>query len=183
MPIRKPRSNMPVTLITHKPANTYSGEVLVCYIFSNSRPPKGIAGYVDWIMDGQISDLIIKSKVKGEFCESLLMAAGAKIKTHFILIIGAGSPGSLKLKMIKKIGFYTINVLKGLKVSHFGLYPHDLFLSNLDVFRTLDQLFAGIKEGAKKENIQINILSNSQGQEDIIEKWIKDKTFILKPKT
>ncbi|MGA1864181.1 MAG: M17 family peptidase N-terminal domain-containing protein [bacterium] len=172
---------MPVTLITHKPANTYSGEVLVCFIFSNSRPPKGIAGYVDWIMDGQISDLIIKNKVKGEFCESLLMAAGSKIKARFILIIGAGSPEGLEPKMIHKVGLYTINVLKGLRVSHFGLYPHDLFLSHINVFDTLDELFAGIKEGAKEDNIQISLLSNSQGQEDIIEKWIKDKTFILKP--
>lgn len=174
---------MPVTLITHKPANTYSGEVLVCYIFSNSRPPKGIAGYVDWIMDGQISDLIIKNKVKGDFCESLLMAAGSKIKTHFILIVGAGNPENLKQKMIRKVGLYTINVLNGLKVSNFGLYPHDLFLSHLDVFNTLDELFAGIKKGAKDDNTQVSILSNSQGQEEIIEKWIKDKTFITKPNT
>lgn len=178
---RKPGKSMSLILTTHKPANTYSGQVLVCYIFSNSRPPKGIAGYVDWIMDGQISDLIIKSKVKGDFCESLLMAAGTKIKTHLILIIGAGNPKSLKMKMIKKIGLYTINVLNGLKVSNFGLYPHELFLSHLDIFRVLDELFTGIKEGAKEDNLHLSILSNVQEQEEIIQKWIKDKAFILKP--
>ena len=130
---------MALTLTTHKPAQTYSGQVLVCYIFSNSRPPKGIAGYIDWIMDGQISDLILKRKVKGEFCESLLMATGTKINSHFILIIGAGSPKKLKLKMLKEMGFYTIKVLNGLKVSHFGLYPHDLFLSQFDIFKILDE--------------------------------------------
>jgi len=173
---------MALTLTTHKPAQDYSGQVLVCYIFSTSRPPKGIAGYVDWIMDGQISDLILKNKVNGNFCESLLVATGTKIKTHFLLIIGAGNPKKLKLKMLKKIGFYTIEVLNGLKVSHFGLYPHDLFLSQFDIFKTLDELFSGIKEGAKKD-LQVSILSNGQGQEDTIKKWIKDKTYILKPET
>ena len=51
-------------------------------------------------------------------------------------------------------------------------------------FGTLDELFAGIKEGVKeKDNLQVSILSNGQGQEVIIEKWIKDKTYILKPET
>ena len=43
----------------------------------------------------------------------------------------------------------------------------------------LELLFTGIKEGAK-EGIQVSILTNGQGQEDIIKKWLKDKTYISK---
>ena len=172
---------MALTLTTHRQAHTYSGQVLVSYIFSNSRPPKGIAGYVDWIMDGQISDLIINNKVTGRFCESLLLVTGTKIHAHFLLIIGAGSPKSLKLGMLKEIGCYTVRVLDGLRISHFGLYPHDLFLPHLTLTETLDDLFTGVRECAQEDK-QITILSNDHRQEDNIISWLKDKTYILKPK-
>ena len=172
---------MALTLTTHRPAHTYSGKVLVSYIFSNSRPPKGIVGYVDWIMDGQISDLILNSKVTGRFCESLLLVTGAKINAHFLLIIGAGDPAKLTAEMLKKIGSYTVNVLDGLKISHFGLYPHDLFLPHETLSDTLDALFTGAREYSKEDK-QISILSNDHHQEDSIIGWLKDKTYILKPK-
>ncbi len=171
---------MAITLTTHRPAHTFSAQVLVCYIFSNSRPPKGIAGYVDWIMDGQISDLILKSKVKGKFCESLLLVTGTKIKSYFLLIIGVGNPKKLNTKMVKEIGHYTIKALDGLKVSRFGLYPHDLFLPHLNIFETMDKLFEGLKDSAN-EDTKISILSNDQAQEDIITRWIKEKIYMQKP--
>jgi len=167
-------------LSTHRPAHTYSGQVLVSYIFSNSRPPKGIAGYVDWLLDGQISDLILNEKVKGAFCESLLMVTGSKIRAHFLLIIGAGNPKKLAPGMIREIGRYTISVLDGLKVSHFGLYPHDLFLPHLESQDILDELLSGLKS-SRQEGVQCTILSGTQKQEDTIITWLTDKAYILKP--
>ena len=172
---------MALTLATHNPAYTYSGQVLVSYIFIESRPPKGIAGYVDWIMDGQISDLIIKNKVKGSLGESLLLVTGSKIDADFLLIIGAGSKRKLRLKMLKEIGECTARVLSGLKVAHFGLYPHNLFLPYLDQFKIMDELFSGLKE-SPNENIQATILSDDYKQQETIMKWLRDKTYILKPK-
>jgi hypothetical protein len=167
-------------LSTHRPAHSYSGQVLVSYIFSNSRPPKGIAGYVDWLLDGQISDLILNEKVKGAFCESLLMVTGSKIKAHFLLIIGAGNPKKLAPGMIREIGRYTIGVLDGLKVSHFGLYPHELFLPHLDSHDILDELLSGLKS-SRREGVQCTILSSNQNQENTIITWLTDKAYILKP--
>ena len=172
---------MALTLATHNPAYTYSGQVLVSYIFTDSRPPKGVAGYVDWLMDGQISDLIIKNKVKGSLGESLLLVTGSKIYAHFLLIIGAGNPKKLRLRMLKEIGKCTAKVLNGLRVSHYGLYPHNLFLSHLDKFKIMDELFDGLKS-TSNEKIQVTILSDDYKQQDIIMKWLRDKTYILKPK-
>jgi hypothetical protein len=171
---------MALALSTYKPAHTYYGKIIVSYMFTTSRPPRGITGYIDWIMDGQISDLIIKNKVKGTFCESLLLVTGSKIKAHFFLIIGAGNPKKLSLKMVREIGRFTMKAINGLKVSCFGLYPHDLFLSQFNIFKTLDELFAGLKDTAEDET-EIVILSDGQEQEEIIEKWLKDRTYILKP--
>ena len=170
---------MTLTLSTHRPAHTYPGQILVTYIFSNSRPPKGVAGYVDWILDGQISDLILNEKVKGDFCESLLVVTGTKIKAHFLLIIGAGNPKKLAPGMIREIGRYTISVLEGLKVPHFGLYPHDLFLPHLDSYDILDELLSGLKS-SRREGVQITILSSTQKQEDTILTWLTDKAYTLK---
>jgi len=93
--------------------------------------------------------------------------------------LATGSPG--ELGMLKEIGCYTVRVLDGLRISHFGLYPHDLFLPHLTLTETLDDLFTGVRECAQEDK-QITILSNDHRQEDNIISWLKDKTYILKPK-
>ena len=165
---------MRLILNTYNPASTYSGNVLVSYIFSNSRPPKGLAGYIDWMTDGHISELIIRGKIGGKFCESLLLATGPKINTPMALIIGAGDPTRLDKIKIRCIGDYTIKVLDGLRISNFGLYPHDLFLPNFNIFRVMEELIEGFKSSSSRD-VTIGLLSNGLEQQEIITKWLQRK--------
>lgn len=168
---------MRLILDTYTPAGSYSGQLLVSYIFSNSRPPKGLAGYLDWITDGHISDLILQGKIDGKFCKSLLFATGPKITTPMSLIIGAGDPVELDALRIRALGNYTVKVLDGLKISHFGLYPHDLFLPKLNIFKVMEELVEGLKASSCEEMV-IGLLCNGLEQQEKISKWLQRKKKI-----
>ena len=131
-----------------------------------------MAGYVDWIMDGHISELILQGKLEGRFCETLLLATCPKIKSPMCLIIGTGDPQKLSIQCIKTIARYTAKVVDGLKITHFGIYPHDLFLSHLDIFMVMKELIGGLKD-SESELLKIDLLSNGHTQQEIITKWLQ----------
>ncbi|MBN2372241.1 hypothetical protein JXL19_00430 [bacterium] len=162
------------SLNIYRPAHTYSCQALVTYISSNCRPPKGMAGYIDWVMDGHISNLVLNGKVKGSFCESLLLITGSKIKAPLSVIIGTGDPIKIDTKRIGLLGDFTGRVLNDLKVSHFGIYTHDLFLPGFDPFRILDTLIEGLICKIPKP-ARICILTNTQEQKDIAVSWLQQQ--------
>ena len=161
-------------LNTHSPAHTYSCQALVTYISSNCRPPKGMAGYVDWVMDGHISNLVLQGKVKGSFRESLLLVTSPKIKASLSLIFGAGDPRKLDIKKIGSLGDYTGSVLNDLNISRLGLDHHDLLLPGLDIFRALNSLMEGLK-GHMSNPTKICLLANTQELKDIVARWLQEK--------
>lgn len=156
----------------YSPGYAYPCKVLVTYMFTSSRPPKGMAGYLDWIMDGGISELIIKERFNGQLCQSLLISISKRIKSSMNLLIGAGDIPKVNLKTIEELGRYTCGVLNGLKISHFGLYPHDLFLPHLDKISIMSKLIEGFYSSLTNDVI-IGLLSNNREQKEDMERWLE----------
>ncbi len=76
-------------------------EALIVGFYENVRPLKGLAGELDWLLCGSLSDLIIKHKLRGELGDIALLTSRGKVPAPKIFLVGLGprerlSPPSLR---------------------------------------------------------------------------------------
>jgi hypothetical protein len=65
-------------------------EVLVAAIFTDERPPRGVAGLMDWRSAGRVSRLLLDGYVTGELGEVVMVPAKPALPFDKLLLFGAG---------------------------------------------------------------------------------------------
>jgi len=65
-------------------------EVLVLPLFTDQRPPRGVAGLVDYRLAGHISELLRRGTISGAALEQLLVRGRPKLPFDKILLVGSG---------------------------------------------------------------------------------------------
>jgi hypothetical protein len=66
------------------------GEVLACCLFADERPPRGVAGLVDWRLAGRVSRLLQTGFLTGEVGEVLLVPGRPRLVSDKVLLFGLG---------------------------------------------------------------------------------------------
>jgi len=81
-------------------------EALIVGFYQDARPLKGLAGELDWLLCGSLSDLILNNKLSGSLGEVALLASRGKVPAMKIFMVGLGPKGgssSLSLRNAAKI--------------------------------------------------------------------------------
>ncbi len=65
-------------------------EAVVVGFYEDVRPLKGLAGELDWLLCGSLSNLIIGNKLKGSLGEVALLSSQEKIPAKKIFVVGLG---------------------------------------------------------------------------------------------
>lgn len=65
-------------------------EALVVGFYQDVRPLKGLAGELDWLLCGSLSDLILNNKLSGKLGEVALLASRGKVPAKKIFMVGLG---------------------------------------------------------------------------------------------
>ena len=65
-------------------------ECLVLTSFSDDRPLRGLTGFVDWRLNGQLSRLMLREFVDGHYQEATLSPIGGRLNFGRIVLIGMG---------------------------------------------------------------------------------------------
>lgn len=65
-------------------------EVLVCHLFADERPPRGVAGLLNWRLSGKLDRLIEAGFVKGALGEVLLLPGRPRLSADKVLLFGLG---------------------------------------------------------------------------------------------
>jgi hypothetical protein len=105
-------------------------EVVVVAIFENERPITGLGARLDWLLQGQISELLIQKRVSGQLGEFTLMMVDVLRQKVAVLLLGcgknrfAGDRPPLSTDTQKKL----IISLRQLKLKDVGLSLKDLGL-------------------------------------------------------
>ena len=68
-----------------------ASEVLVLPLFADLRPPRGVAGLIDYRLAGHISSLLRRGTIAGEPLEQLLVRGRPKLPFDKILLVGCGA--------------------------------------------------------------------------------------------
>jgi hypothetical protein len=90
-------------------------EVLVCSFSEGERPPKGVAGLVDWRLAGRISRLVASGFVSGALGETLLVPGRPKLPFDKILLFGIGNPRDFSELVFRAVVENVLATLEGLK--------------------------------------------------------------------
>ncbi|HUJ16894.1 MAG TPA: M17 family peptidase N-terminal domain-containing protein [Nitrospirota bacterium] len=70
-------------------------EALVVGFFENVRPLKNLAGELDWLLCGALSNLIITHKLRGSQGDIALLTSQGKVNAQKIFMVGLGPAAAL----------------------------------------------------------------------------------------
>lgn len=65
-------------------------EALVVCLFQDERPPRGVAGLLDWRLCGRLSDLLIAQQVSGALGEAVLFPSYGRLPFARVCAFGLG---------------------------------------------------------------------------------------------
>lgn len=65
-------------------------EALIVGFYENVRPLKGLAGELDWLLCGSLSNLVIKRKLRGTLGDVALLTSQGKVPAQKIFMVGLG---------------------------------------------------------------------------------------------
>ena len=71
------------------------GDLLMATLFRDERPPRGVAGLVDWRAAGHVSQLIRRDFFSGRLGEALLLPGRPGLPFDKIVLFGGGDPEQL----------------------------------------------------------------------------------------
>jgi hypothetical protein len=70
-------------------------EALIVGFNQDVRPLKNLAGALDWLLCGSLSDLIMNNKMNGSLGEVALLASRGKVPATKIFMVGLGPKGDI----------------------------------------------------------------------------------------
>lgn len=86
-----------------QPLELLEVEVLAAFLFADQRPLVGAAGLLDWRLDGEVTRMLQAGRISGSRGEQLVLRAGGKLKTQWVLLVGAGKRGDCSDRQIKTL--------------------------------------------------------------------------------
>ncbi|HEU4411094.1 MAG TPA: M17 family peptidase N-terminal domain-containing protein [Polyangiaceae bacterium] len=73
-----------------RPLDGHPTEVLVGNLFAGERPPRGVAGLVNWRLGGRVDGLIESGFLTGDRGEVLLLPGRPRLEADKVLLFGLG---------------------------------------------------------------------------------------------
>ncbi len=89
-------------------------EVLACPVWSDARPPHGLAGLCDWRTAGRVSALMRGGFLAGDVGEVLMLPGKPKLTFDKLLVFGAGARADFDEAGYARVVRHMLDVMEGL---------------------------------------------------------------------
>ena len=113
-------------------------EAVISYFFTDERPLKGTAGWIDGRLNGDLSRLINNGKIDGHFKEFILIGSKDKICSPRILLVGLGHSSQFSFKRFTQISEEIRKVILRMNVFHLATPLPGLHLTDLEPSRAAE---------------------------------------------
>lgn len=90
-------------------------EVLACCVSEPERPPRGVAGLVDFRLAGRISRFLQRGDMTGRLGEVTLVPGKPKLPFDKLLFFGIGDPSALDERRYRAVVTRMLETLSGLR--------------------------------------------------------------------
>jgi len=98
-------------------ADVQECEILVCGFFEDERPLKGSSGWLDWRLNGSLSNLAIRKRVIGNWREMTLVVSEGRVLSPLILLVGLGRMREYSYLRLRELFPFLLDALWKLRVS------------------------------------------------------------------
>ena len=146
-------------------------EALIVSFFEDVRPLKGLAGELDWLLCGSLSDLLLDQKLEGSLGDVALLTSRGKIPARKVFLVGLGSQAALSLASVRKAARAAASSAWSAGVTKVALeyfpppdLPHDT---------ALEAVQKGLMEGAPVRKLDISLLMPDATTYDKISRLVK----------
>ena len=106
--------NMDVILSTEG-VDVQECDVLVAGFFQDERPLKGSSGWIDWRLNGMLSQFLIENKLTGDWKETTLIPSQGRVAPRLILLLGLGRVKEYSYLRLRELSSHLLETLKKLK--------------------------------------------------------------------
>lgn len=101
-------------------------EVLVTGFFKDERPLRGSCGWIDWRLNGMLSQFVTEKKLTGEWKETTLIPSQGRIVPRMILLLGLGEVNEYSYLRLRELSPHLLETLKKLEALNVCLsLPHE----------------------------------------------------------
>lgn len=146
-------------------------EALIVGFHEDVRPLKGLAGELDWLLCGSLSNLILTNKLRGSLGETALLTSQGKVPAQKIFFLGLGpragfSPDTLRNAARSAVSHALDAGLTGAVIEYFPSsdIPHD---NGVAAFHR------GLTEGAGDRSFEVLVLAADAGAYAYISRFFK----------
>lgn len=94
-------------------------ETFVVNLFEDERPPRGLAGLVDWRLGGRLSNLLVNGQLGGRFREALLFPGYQRLPAGRVCAYGLGPMAEFNLARAREASWFIADSLRKLRVESF----------------------------------------------------------------
>lgn len=98
-----------------------SDDAMVALIYADEKPPRGLAGLIDWRTDGTISRMTAGGRITGEYAECVLFSTNNRTACGFILFFGLGRKREITPERMRDAGAIVGGKLAKAHVKRFAL--------------------------------------------------------------
>jgi hypothetical protein len=132
-------------------------EAIIVGFFEDVRPLKGVAGELDWLLCGALSNLIIQNKLRGLLGDVALLTSQGKLPTQKIFMIGLGRKVDLKPSIIQSAAKNAAASALGAGVTKVAI---DFFLqASMPYDRSVAAFSEGLSQGADGRQFDVSLLA------------------------
>jgi hypothetical protein len=101
-------------------------EVLVTGFFKDERPLRGSCGWIDWRLNGMLSQFVTEKKLTGDWKETTLIPSQGRIVPRMILLLGLGEVNEYSYLRLRELSPHLLETLKKLEALNVCLsLPHE----------------------------------------------------------
>ncbi len=128
-------------------------DVLVTGFFRDERPLKGSSGWLDWRLNGMLSQLLIENKLTGDWKEATLIPSRERILPKMILLLGLGEVKRYSYLRLRELSPYLLDTLRKLGWLNVCLsFPHGESY-HVDYRKIVESLIEGIADEFNQQKI------------------------------
>lgn len=132
-------------------------EALIVGFFEDVRPLKGLAGELDWLLCGSLSNLIISRKLSGSLGDIALLTSQGKLPVQKIFMLGLGRRVDFSASILHNVAMTAAASVLGTGVTQAAL---EFFLpANVSYDSVLSALSEGLTQGAQGRTLDVSLLA------------------------
>jgi len=165
--------------VVHRQIVEVSSELLLSFIFEESRPPQKSLGDIDWSLNGLISRMLISGKLNLEYGALNLIATQLKVVAPKLLLVGMGKGGNFDMDMVRETLTNITSCISELCVTNIAFVsPDPFYVGEENKKAVCKEVVLGMVEGARlgtiKEDLWFSLVVTESKSAEVMRAELKE---------